>query len=854
MTVFTGWLTGIAGALSSDRGNRRRSLESASIGSASQVVGLLVAGTVLWGTKWHTGVVGMGIGSMMPIRLVLGYGLYLVCRSAVISIGTWLRDGGRIPKIWKERLARKKVATWLAPIIAYIITLAYLSGGGLLIAALITLVVARMLTVHDRSQTNTSFARLVDALRFVRVGDMTQLSGETEREIALATALGRKMKLPKRNMDLLERATSLHNVGYIAADRRTVLKPTQLNPDEIEALKQHPYHGMTILRPVDGMEGIGEIICRHHESPDGTGYPSGLSGSEIPIESAIIKVVEAFVAMTSPRLYRKQALSQDTALDQIAEATGTCFDPIVAYFLFARMGRSDLVSRTVNEFGLPDREAIEARLSGPVVERSKVLLPREKKRAMVWGLCLTGIAFTAIFALTRIGWAQYLGLPADPVTTSPPTGAVLLALLALSALRPIRLTWGASLTWAPAVVLIMALAGGPVYASIAGLGFIGWSMLINPSNALSAGGCSTGRGDLAVRNLLPLTRRKKRRSDPEPAVAYGLMLVSAGSGAWLAYRLIESTSSITGLAWLPAHILSFSLTVGCFYVIETTLQAVILRNAELSSWRLWQRDYLKIFPEPLSYAALGYLAFVGMEFFNIWGPFLIFLLPAVWRHYLLKEQLGFQRVSDSLIRAIARTVDEKDLYTNGHSANVAEIAAEIAREMGKGESFVERIEDAAIRHDLGKVSWPNQVLRKPTSFDDDEQEVYKWTHPDVGAEIAALSGSPPDITELIRCHHEHFDGGGYLRGLSGSEIPLGARILALADAFDAMIHDRSHRERLSISEAIGEIRFRAGTQLDPAIVDAFLRVLGRIDLEELALRVRLDMIERSHSMMASRRP
>jgi putative nucleotidyltransferase with HDIG domain len=240
----------------------------------------------------------------------------------------------------------------------------------------------------------------------------------------------------------------------------------------------------------------------------------------------------------------------------------------------------------------------------------------------------------------------------------------------------------------------------------------------------------------------------------------------------------------------------------------------------------------------------GYAILIGTNLLGIWMAVMLFLLPAVWRQYILRGVVESQRVSDSLIRAIARTVDEKDLYTGGHSANVAEIAAEIAREMGKSESFVETIEDAAIRHDLGKASWPNQVLRKSASFDDKELELYKWTHPDVGAEIAALSGSSPEVTEMIRCHHEYHDGGGYRRGISGDQIPLGARIISMADAFDAMIHDRSHRDRLSIGQALSEIRRYAGTQFDPQVADAFFRIVNRIDLEELAVRIRLDTLER----------
>ena len=523
----------------------------------------------------------------------------------------------------------------------------------------------------------------------------------------------------------------------------------------------------------------------------------------------------------------------------------------MTYHLFEMMGRRDLASRVSREFGPPAKDTIEARLYRPKANTARVLLPGEKRRAFIFGSCLTAAAFIGGCILTRLQPVAWLGMHSNSLAGSFSYIAFLLTLLALSTLRPVRLLWGANLTWAPLLVLPGALAGGPACAAVFGLGFIGWALLVNPTDALSAGGYVTGRGDLPGRNMLPLARPSISGSSLQPAGGYGLMLMLAGSGAWLAHRFASAVAVRTALGWLPSEVLALSLAAGGFYIIETVMQPVLLGNSGLSSWRLWQRDYLKVFPEPLSYAALGYAIFLATDLLGLWAVTPVFLLPAIWRHHLLRRRLSLQRVSDSLVQAIARTVDEKDLYTSGHSANVAELSAEIAREMGRPESFVERIEDAAIRHDLGKVSWPNQVLRKPASFDDDKQELYKWTHPDVGAEIAVLSGSDPEVRDIIRCHHEHFDGGGYLRGLSGDEIPIGARILAVADTFDCLIHDRSYSERLSVEEAITEIASRSGSQFDPDVVAAFLRLLKRINLEELALRVRLDMLERPQPTAAA---
>lgn len=188
---------------------------------------------------------------------------------------------------------------------------------------------------------------------------------------------------------------------------------------------------------------------------------------------------------------------------------------------------------------------------------------------------------------------------------------------------------------------------------------------------------------------------------------------------------------------------------------------------------------------------------------------------------------------DGLVRAIARTIDEKDRYTGGHSASVVEISIALAREMGLSERFVEELEEAAIRHDLGKVSWPNQVLRKPARLDESEEEAYKFKHPEVSAEIARRAGSSERVCEMIRYHHERWDGRGYPRGLRGDEIPLGARILSVADSFDAMIHDRWYRRKRTLQDAIDELQRCSGSQFDPMVVDAFVRLMKRVDPEVL---------------------
>jgi HD-GYP domain-containing protein (c-di-GMP phosphodiesterase class II) len=315
------------------------------------------------------------------------------------------------------------------------------------------------------------------------------------------------------------------------------------------------------------------------------------------------------------------------------------------------------------------------------------------------------------------------------------------------------------------------------------------------------------------------------------------------------YRIGGRTANVLNIHESVAELIPFLLSVATFYLMESMAQAALLARAGLSPRRLWQRNYLKIFPEPLTYAVCGYAIVLSNDMLGLWAAVPLFLFPTFWRHLALLRRLHLLETKDSLIRSIARAIDEKDRYTGGHSASVVEFSVAIAREMGKSEPFVEELEEAAIRHDLGKVSWPSGVLRKPGILNEKEEEDYKWKHPDLSAEIAGRAGSTPAVTEMIRYHHERVDGEGYPHKLTGNKIPLGARILCVADAFDAMIHDRWYRRKRALQEAIDELVRCEGTQFDPAVVEAFKRVIDKTDLDTLVETVEEEVTSSEYEVL-----
>lgn len=185
---------------------------------------------------------------------------------------------------------------------------------------------------------------------------------------------------------------------------------------------------------------------------------------------------------------------------------------------------------------------------------------------------------------------------------------------------------------------------------------------------------------------------------------------------------------------------------------------------------------------------------------------------------------GLERSLRQTVTVLSAMVEQRDAYTEAHCVHLAEMALAVGVRMGLGASVLDRLTYGGLLHDVGKITLPDAVLLKPEPLDSAEFAQMK-THASVGEEVLERIDFLREVAPIVGQHHERFDGAGYPRGLRGEQILLEARILAVVDAFDAMISTRPYRAALSWHEAVAEIQAGAGTQFDPEIAEVFLRYL-----------------------------
>ncbi|MBV9849633.1 MAG: diguanylate cyclase [Armatimonadetes bacterium] len=323
-----------------------------------------------------------------------------------------------------------------------------------------------------------------------------------------------------------------------------------------------------------------------------------------------------------------------------------------------------------------------------------------------------------------------------------------------------------------------------------------------------------------------------------------LSAVEAWLGGWVFLKLNGGVLDLRPMPTFPAVVVS-SLT---FYLLNTGCIAMVIALCTgQNAARLWRETFLWTASSYFAGASVSILALILFRGSAGWSV-LPLLFIAWWigqaytthtqraaeqqRHIdeLQKNQEHLQEVYRTTIRSLALAIDAKDQYTHQHILRVQRYAMATAKHMGLTGNELQGLETGALLHDIGKLGIPEHILLKPGRLTDEEFAKIK-EHPTMGAAILDPVDFPWPVLPVVKYHHEKWDGTGYPSGLKGEEIPLTARILAVADVYDALTSARPYRKAWSHEKALSVITKDAGTHFDPTIVEAFLGVIDGVVAE-----------------------
>ena len=359
------------------------------------------------------------------------------------------------------------------------------------------------------------------------------------------------------------------------------------------------------------------------------------------------------------------------------------------------------------------------------------------------------------------------------------------------------------------------------------------ALLVFPTPAaLAAVAIAQLAGSIAVNLRLKLQGRKPRGG--RSVVFNTAQLVVVFAIASLTYHVFVQRVAPAPLDRIE-NLWALPLTAATLYLVNS-LAVAIMAGIQLgrNPAEIWLTDQRL---DSMQYAALFLVGLVAALVATryAFGP-LVMSVPTVLIYLSLRRTHQLVDQTISAIESMAAIVDMRDSYTSEHSERVAALATRIARRMGVAGQDIEHIRLAGRVHDLGKIGIPDYVLLKPGRLDADERSQME-RHPQLGYDILSRFPEYKHGRELVRAHHERFDGKGYPRQLCGGEIPLGAQIIAVADAFDAMTSDRPYRRRMSEGEALHELREGSGTQWHPRVVEAIADVLDAVERRVPAISV-----------------
>lgn len=301
--------------------------------------------------------------------------------------------------------------------------------------------------------------------------------------------------------------------------------------------------------------------------------------------------------------------------------------------------------------------------------------------------------------------------------------------------------------------------------------------------------------------------------------------VSAGFAGWVYWNLSGKVPLTDELKDLGGTVLPLLLAILIFFLLNTVFCASMIAPAGEKIAAFWKRRALKKAPGYLLYGIIGFLSAIICVKYD-YPAFVIVFIPLIAIRVVYTRYGTMRDVCDDTTLAVIDAIEGRGMFYEGHSTGVADMATAIAEEMGFAEGDIHFIRQAALLHDVGKLAIDPALFEIEKTLTADQYEEIK-RHPLVAASIVSKEPSFEVVAPSIRHHHEMADGAGYPDGLKGETIPVGARVLHLADSYDAMLHPASYRGAMSEQDAASEIVACKGIEYDPVVVDAFVKVVTR---------------------------
>jgi hypothetical protein len=398
--------------------------------------------------------------------------------------------------------------------------------------------------------------------------------------------------------------------------------------------------------------------------------------------------------------------------------------------------------------------------------------------------------------------AAFLVIPETHRSASDDVLAALMTLMACAAMQfPLLVTPKVKVNTSSAVYFTAALTLAPGVALVV------------------AGASQLAGGVILTRRRNPLTGRPRRRLFDTFFNTSQWIIATAACGVtfhWLAGKSDTGTTYM----WLVGLVAAGA----AMYLINTALVATVAAiQTELSVITVWIAGRRVDAITEAGLYAIGAVASVAVSS----HPWVLvgLVIPTILLHNSLQRTLQLQRQTVAALEQMADLVDVRDGYTGRHSVRVADHADKIARVLKLRPDEVATIRLAARVHDIGKIAIPDRILHKPGKLDPFEWDLMK-THVTAGCQVLERFDDYAHGVELVRCHHERIDGSGYPRGLAEKQIPLGALIVGIADAIDAMTSDRPYRKSMPLPAVHDELVKVAGGQFGGELVEAALQVLG----------------------------